>query len=89
MKFESVYERIMTEEVWSDARSDIKNRLGSKIRHLKARYEISKGGWRRILAVREFATLRYHRFSERDRAFIADILRVRDRGQKPKAKGKT
>ena len=74
-KFESVYERIMSEETWSDFRDNVKGRLESKIRHLKTRHETSKGGWRRILAIREFAMLRYHRFSERDRAFIADFFR--------------
>ncbi len=84
-KYECVYERIVAAETWGGNRADIIARLESKIRHLKARHDISRSGWRRVpIVIREFVLLRYHRFSERDRAFFADLFRSRERLSKPK-----
>jgi hypothetical protein len=75
-KYELAYERIMTSKNLDGIGKDSIERLASKIQHLKERYEISKAGWRGVpIAIRELLLFRYHRFSERDRAFLADIFR--------------
>lgn len=78
-KYESAYRRVTTAEEWGGIDTDILRRLEAKVRHLEARHAMTRGGWRRVLlALRETVLLRYHRFSERDRAFLSDLFRARE-----------
>jgi len=76
LKFQAARDRVADAADAGVARDRMLELLEGKIAHVQARHEASLGGWQRIrITVRELVTLRYHRFSRRDRAFFSDLFR--------------